>query len=480
MDIYESKKEEFRQRFEKMSDLSVREFCCGRLRICIFYISNFCSKNMIAEQIINPLSAAYGREGNAFSVESSIASASLSTLGSGDEAEESLLAGSAVLMYDGSPRYALSVGTKNEEGRSGNEPDTENVIRGPHEGFTENGESNAMLIRRRLHTAKLKKLNFSVGTLSKTDVSIMYIEGIAREKLVFEVVRRIKNTDVATVTDSGTIELCIQDGKYALFPTVGNSERPDKVAAKLTEGRVAIIVDGSPVVLTVPYLFCEGFQVTEDYAKSPWYAGFVRILRLAAMAISVWLPAVFTAILTHHEYMVPPATLNVISESRKGLATPIFSEVIIVFLLFELVREVGLRMPKAVGSAVGIVGALLLGDSAIEAGIASSSVLIIVALAALCNFIIPPYMNPSVIYRFIMVLLAGFFGLYGFFIGFVCGVLALAGKSSFGTPYLSPIAPISPEGMKDFPIMTSVSQMKIAPVSITGKRIKRTGKEKEK
>lgn len=480
MDIYESKKESFRRRFEKMSDLSVRELCYGKLRICIFYISNFCSKNMIADQVIDPLSAAYGREGKIFSVESSIASASLSTLKSEDEAEEKLLAGSAVLMYDGSSCYALSVGTKNEEGRSGNEPDTENVIRGPHEGFTENGESNAMLIRRRLHTAKLKKLNFSVGTESKTDVAIMYMEGIARESLVAEVIRRIENIDVATVTDSGTVEICIQDGKYALFPTVGNSERPDKVAAKLAEGRVAIIVDGSPVVLTVPYLFCEGFQVTEDYAKSPWYASFVRLLRLAAMAVSVWLPAVFTAILTHHEYMVPPATLDVINKSREGLATTIFSEVIVVFLLFELVREVGLRMPKAVGSAVGLVGALLLGDSAIEAGIASSSVLIIVALAALCNFIVPPYMNPSVIYRSIMILLAGFFGLYGFFIGFVCGVLFLAGKSSFGVPYLSPIAPISPEGMRDFPIMTSIPQMKTVPASITGKRIKRTGKEKEK
>ena len=166
MDIYESKRADFESRFEKMSDLSVRNLRYGDMRICIFYISNFCSKNMIADQVIDPLSAAYGREGNGFCIESSIASASLSEIADENEAEEKLLAGSAVLMYDGSPCYALSVGTKNEEGRSGNEPDTENVIRGPHEGFTENGESNAMLIRRRLHTARLKKLNFFVGTES--------------------------------------------------------------------------------------------------------------------------------------------------------------------------------------------------------------------------------------------------------------------------------------------------------------------------
>ena len=437
MDIYENKKESFRRKFENMSDLSVRELTYGDMKICIFYISNFCSKNMIASQVIEPIAAAYEREGKISSVESSIASASLLTASDEIEAEQKLLSGSAVLMYSGSSCYALSVGTKNEEGRSQSEPDTENVIRGPHEGFTENGESNAMLIRRRLHTSKLKKLNFTVGTESKTDVAVMYIEGVADENLISELVRRI-------------------------------------------EGRAAVIVDGSPVVLTVPYLFCEGFQVTEDYAKSMWYASFIRLLRCIAMTISVWLPALFTAILTHHEYMVEASTLNIINESRKELSFSIFSEVIVVFLLFELVREVGLRMPKAVGSAVGLVGALLLGDSAIEAGIASSSVMIIVALAALCNFIVPPYMHPSVIYRFIMIMLSGLFGLYGFFIGMICGVSALAKKSSFGVPYLSPIAPISPEGMRDFPIMTPIWSMTVAPTAITGKKIIRSQRRPRK
>lgn len=480
MDIYENKKESFRRKFENMSDLSVRELTYGDMKICIFYISNFCSKNMIASQVIEPIAAAYEREGKISSVESSIASASLLTASDEIEAEQKLLSGSAVLMYSGSSCYALSVGTKNEEGRSQSEPDTENVIRGPHEGFTENGESNAMLIRRRLHTSKLKKLNFTVGTESKTDVAVMYIEGVADENLISELVRRIENINLNAVTDSGSVEICIQDGRYALFPTVGNSERPDKVAAKLTEGRAAVIVDGSPVVLTVPYLFCEGFQVTEDYAKSMWYASFIRLLRCIAMTISVWLPALFTAILTHHEYMVEASTLNIINESRKELSFSIFSEVIVVFLLFELVREVGLRMPKAVGSAVGLVGALLLGDSAIEAGIASSSVMIIVALAALCNFIVPPYMHPSVIYRFIMIMLSGLFGLYGFFIGMICGVSALAKKSSFGVPYLSPIAPISPEGMRDFPIMTPIWSMTVAPTAITGNKIIRSQRRPRK
>lgn len=480
MDNYENKKESFRRRFENMSDFSVRNLTYGDMKICIFYISNFCSKNMIASQVIEPIAAAYGRSGKISSVESLIASASVSVAEDEAEAERKLLSGSAVLMYSASDCYALSVGTKNEEGRSPSEPDTENVIRGPHEGFTENGESNAMLIRRRLHTPELKKLSFTVGTKSKTDVAVMYIEGVANEKLIAELVRRIESIRLDAVTDSGSVEICIQDGRYALFPTVGNSERPDKVAAKLTEGRAAVIVDGSPVVLTVPYLFCEAFQVTEDYAKSMWYASFIRILRCVAMAISVWLPALFTAILTHHEYMVNEPTLSIIKESRKELSFSIFSEVIVVFLLFELVREVGLRMPKAVGSAVGLVGALLLGDSAIEAGIASSSVMIIVALSALCNFIVPPYMHPSVIYRFVMIVLSGLFGLYGFFVGMMLGAAALAAKSSFGVPYLSPIAPISPEGMRDFPIMTPIWSMNVAPTAITGKRIIRSQRRPRK
>ena len=276
------------------------------------------------------------------------------------------------------------------------------------------------------------------------------------------------------------MEICIQDGKAPFYPTVGNSERPDKVAAKLMEGRVAIVVDGSPVVLTAPYLFCEAFQVTEDYTKSPWYATFVRLLRFVSYAVALYLPALFVALFVRHKDVLPEYLISSVSEAREKLPFSLFWEVLVIFLIFEAVREVGLRMPKAVGSAVGLVGSLILGDSAIKAGITSAPILIVVALAAVCNFMIPPYMNANILYRFFMIVISGALGLFGFFVAVMLAVVMLCAKSSFGVPYLSPFAPIDPWGLRDFIYMAPLWAMKRVPISITGKEIRRaSGKAKD-
>lgn len=476
---YNEKLAEMKRRFSDMSDLAVREINFSGKKFCVVYISNFCSKEMISKYVLAPLADAIERGASEFPFESLITAASAKPAHSADEAESLLLSGFALVIYEGSDIYALTVGVRNEAGRSGDEPETENVIRGPHEGFTESGESNAMLLRRRLKTAALKKESFNVGTKSSTDVSIMYIKSIADEKVIAEVRKRINAIKIDGIMDSGYIEIYIQDGIAPLFPTVGNSERPDKVAAKLAEGRVAIIVDGSPVVLTVPYLFCEGFQVAEDYSKSPWYASFIRILRLFSFLFALYLPALFIALEVHHRFMMSEEMVSAIESARENLPFSVFWEVIVIFLIFETVREVGLRMPKAVGSAVGLVGSLILGDSAIEAGVASAPVLMVVALAAVCNFIVPPYMHPSILYRFIMIIISGVFGLFGFFIGIFAGCAVVCGKSSFGVPYLAPIAPMSYEGLRDFPAMLPIWSMTKVPSSISGKNITRA-KRKEK
>lgn len=475
MDIYEKRKNEMKTRFCDMSDLAVREFTSGDERFCVIYISNYCSKEVISKRIIMPLLA---RETNS-RPEDTITSASISTVDSAKKASEKLLEGSAILIWDGSDYFALTVAVKNEEGRSWSEPETENVIRGPHEGFTESGESNVMLLRRRLKTAELKKESLKIGEKSRTDVSLLYIHGVADEKIVAETRRRLKAIKIDGVTDSGTVEMYIQDGRYPLYATVGNSERPDKVAAKLLEGRCAIIVDGSPVVLTVPYLFCEGFQVTEDYSKSTWYASFIRLIRLGAFLLAIYLPALFVAFLSHHPDMLSREVIGGILSARENLPFSVFWEVVVVFLIFETVREVGLRMPKAVGAAVGLVGSLILGDSAIEAGIASAPVLIVVAFSAVCNFIVPPYMHPNILYRFFMIIISGALGLFGFFTGLLLGVVLLCGKTSFGVPYLYPIAPLDIAGLCDFPIMAPIWSMKKVPAAIAGKNLTRAGgKEK--
>lgn len=302
----------------------------------------------------------------------------------------------------------------------------------------------------------------------------MYISELVNLEALALLKRRLADIKADALIDSGSVEMYIQDGKYALYPTVGNSERPDKVAAKILEGRIAVIVDGSPVVLTVPYLFCEGFQVSEDYAKSPFFATFVRTLRFAAAMLGIFLPGLFLALTEHHMEFLPKAMVDFMAETRKDMTVSLTWELITAFLIFEILREVGLRMPKAVGSAVGVVGSLILGESAVSAGIISSFVLIIVAFSAVCNFVCAPYMNPNAIFRFALILSGGFFGVFGFF--FVCAeaLLSGAGKSSFGVPYFSPFAPLSAEGLGDLFYMAPIWKMKKVPPAVSGKNALRT------
>lgn len=468
-------KEKFFSVFSDMTDFSVRELVFGKTKLYIAYLVGFSSREYMNKYLIEPISRAYASKETSVAISSLITNIKIEMLKDFSAAKDAVLAGNAVLFGDiHEESFGISVFTKNDTGRSPNEPDTENVIRGAHEGFTESGENNVVLLRRRIHSEKLKRKSFSVGNITKTDVSVLYMEGIAKESIIADVCKRISDIRTDAVLDSGYVEIFIQDGKIPFYPTVGNSERPDKVAAKLMEGRAAIIVDGSPVVLTVPYLFCEAFQVTEDYSKSPWYATFIRLLRFVSYLVALYLPALFVALFVRHKEILPETLLNSVSEAREKLPFSLFWEVLVIFLIFEAVREVGLRMPKAIGSAIGLVGPLLLGDSAIKAGITSAPVLIVVALAAVCNFIVPPYMNTNILYRFFMIIISGALGFFGFFLVLTASVMMLCAKSSFGTPYLSPFAPIDPWGLRDFIFMAPLWAMKRIPISITGKNIKRT------
>lgn len=476
----EMMKAKFFSVFSDCSDFAVRELRFGKTEIYIAYFVGFSSRDYINEYVIEPISRAWATRESGMTISSLITNVKIQKLIDFSSAKEAVLAGNAVVFGDiREDALGIEVFTKNDTGRSINEPDTENVIRGPHEGFTESGENNAVLLRRRIHSERLKRKSVSVGELTKTDISILYMEGIATESLVAEVSQRISSIATDAVLDSGYIEMFIQDGYLPFYPTVGNSERPDKVAAKLLEGRVAIIADGSPVVLTVPYLFCEALQVSEDYTKSPWYATFIRLLRFFAYLTALYLPALFVALFVRHENVIPDYLLSSVRQARENMPFSLFWEVLVIFLIFEAVREVGLRMPKAIGSAIGLVGPLLLGDSAIKAGITSAPILIVVALAAVCNFMIPPYMNTNVLYRFLMIVVSGALGFFGFFAAIAASLVMLCAKTSFGTPYLSPFAPLDIQGLSDFILTFPIWAMKRAPIAITRKMIERTkGKRK--
>jgi len=471
MEHYDTFMGEIEKRFSCMSDFDARRFTVGKTAYCVFYIRNFSSRDMINKYVIEPLAYLGGGR----SIFNAISSVAVKAVSSADEAEREILAGSCVIISS-AEHGAVAAMTKNEEGRSPDEPETENVIRGAHEGFTENGGSNAALIRRRIKTTHLKKEDFTVGGLSKTEVSIMYLDDVVRSDVLDEVRHRIRKIKINGVLDSGYVEMYIQDGKYAVFPTVGNSERPDKVAAKILEGRVAVIVDGSPVVLTVPYLFIEGFQVAEDYSKSVFFATLERILRFGGTIISLFLPAMFLAASASPE-IVGSVFSDYVNAARENIKIPLAFELIAVFVVFELVREVGLRMPKAVGSAVGIVGSLVIGDSAVSAGIISAPVLMVVAFSAVCNFLAPPYMNANVIYRAVLILSTAIFGMAGFFVATTASVVMFASKDSFKTPYMTPLAPFSKRGQGDFLLMLPIWRQKYLPRSLSGKNAVRAEKK---
>ncbi len=466
----------FKDTFSNMCDFNVRKMSFSQRRFALLYISNHSSKEMIAEFILHPLSEAFLRGGEDAPIEDIIVNGGFSAAKSFEDAKNALLSGSSLLIFDGMARgvYGYVCSTRNEEGRGNDEPETENVIRGPHDGFNESAEQSAMLIRRRIKSERLKSEKMTLGTLTKTDIVIMYIEGIVNTEALATLRRRLKNIKADALIDSGSVEMYISDGKNPVYATVGNSERPDKVAAKILEGRIAVMVDGSPVVLTVPYLFFEGIQVSEDYSKSSVYATFIRSLRFFALILALYLPAFFVAAVMHHSALLPRGIADYIATSRQNISFSVFWEVIVAFLIFEILREVGLRMPKAVGSAMGIVGSLILGESAVEAGIVSPFVLIVVAFAAVCNFIAAPYMNPNTVYRFSLLFSAGLGGLPAFFASCALGIVLVLGKESFGVPYLSPLAPLSFEGMRDMLYMAPIWRMKKVPPSVSGRDITRT------
>lgn len=361
---------------------------------------------------------------------------------------EVVLEGNAVI-FSAEENKMYGALARNEEFRSIDNAGVEEVVRGPHDSFIEDGATNVSLVRRRLRSADLKCVKLKVGSLSSTDVFIMYVEGIADGEILAKLIERIKNCDLQTVHDSGTLEMAISDGKFTLFPVIGNTERPDKVAAKLSEGRIAIFVDGSPVVLTVPELYIETLQCSDDYSKSPQYATFARLLRFFAVCTSLLLPGVYLSLLEYHQNMLPDKLLETLAKSRLGVPYGLFWELVLMLIVFDIIREVGQRMPRTMGSVVSLVAGIVLGDAAMTAGLVGAPTLMAVAFTATCAYVSPPVTWCNVLLKFVFVLLGQLCGLFGVIMGVAMLLVYLCSKSSFGVPYLSPIAPFVKEGVKD-------------------------------
>ncbi|MBE1555984.1 spore germination protein [Sporosarcina limicola] len=362
----------------------------------------------------------------------------------------SVLSGETLILIDGHAEGLLA-STRSWQDRGVTEPSAESVVRGPRESFSETMRTNTSLIRRKIKDPNLWLETRQIGRVTQTDVAIMFIKGIASDKIVDEVRARLDRIDIDGILESGYIEELIQDDTFTPFPTVFNTERPDVVAAELLEGKVAILIDGTPFVLVVPALLISFIHSPEDYYQRADISSLVRILRYIGAFISLLGPSLYVALTTFHPQMLPTAMLISIASQREGVPFPAFLEAMLMELAFEILREAGLRMPRTIGTALSVVGTLVIGQAAVEAGLVSAVMVIVVSLTAISGFVFPSYSMSSTIrmLRFPMIGLAATFGLFGIIVGLIALILHLCSLRTFGVPYMSPFAPLILTDQKD-------------------------------
>ncbi|NLM12128.1 MAG: spore germination protein [Epulopiscium sp.] len=368
-----------------------------------------------------------------------IATADIKEVDTLDEAALAILSGDTILLIDGYAKVIV-VATKGWPNRGIQEPDSEVVVRGPKEGFSEALRMNTVLIRRRIRDTKLKVKQLQVGIRSRTDIALMYIEDIVRPDILKDVEARLKDFKIDGILDSGHLEQLIEEDWRSPFPQIQATQRPDKVASAILEGRIAIIVDNTPFVLLVPTTLNSFFQSSEDYYQRWAIMSFTRVIRYIAAFFAAGIPGLYLALTDYHPAMIPTQLTMAIAASREQVPFPSVIEVVLMEMAFELLREAGTRLPGPIGSTIGIVGGLIIGQAAVEAKIVSPIVVIVVAVTAISSFAIPDNAL-TVGFRLVKFLIIGFsavMGLYGFLLGVLIVLIHLVSLKSFNIPYMSP------------------------------------------
>ncbi|MGR6337624.1 spore germination protein [Priestia megaterium] len=427
------------------------------LKAAVIHLDGLADENIINENIMTPL-IQWLKESNQVvtvkEIEEQIPQiltvSQLTIKKNWDEFMSAVLTGDTVILLNGSSKIFIG-NTKKLQSRAVTEPTSQTVVRGPKDSFTENLRTNTSLIRARIQDSNLRLDSMKIGSLTQTDIGIMYIQGNADERIVEEIKERLKEIKVDGVLESNYIEEFIRDDRTTIFPLLLNTERPDAVVGNLLEGRIAIIVQGTPFVLIAPAIFSQFFQSPEDYYQNYYIASFLRILRFGSFFLSMYASAIYLALITHHQGLIPNTLMVSLMAQRERVPFPAIVEMVVMELAFEMLREAGIRMPRAIGPAVSIVGALILGQAAVEAGFVSAAVVIIVAISAISNFTLPStsIVNAARGFRFILILISAFIGLYGILLMTLCIWLHISSLRSFGIPYFSPFAPFDFKEQKD-------------------------------
>lgn len=391
-----------------------------------------------------------------------------------------IMSGNSVFICN-SLDYSVSCSLLKVEKRSIDEPVTEKNVRGPHEGFVETLDTNLSILRRKIKNDRLKFKLVTLGEETNQKVAVAYIEGIANIDIVNSLYAKISEIKIDGLSAIGYVEQLITSHPYSIFPQYLSSERSDRAMAALLEGRIIVLQEGTPVVLIAPVNFISFFQALDDYSTSWIHGSFLRIVRIAALVIAVVLPSLYIAITSFHYYTVPLNLLIPLAESRSKVPFPPLIEVLILESIVEMIREAAVRLPTYIGTAISVFASLVIGQAAVEAGIVSNVLILVVAASAVASYVIPSFdMAMAVrILRFIFTIAASAFGIIGIVICTGLTLVHLVSMESLGQPYFQPLAPLVAKDLKDTFIRTPIKLLKKRP-TITKTKNKSRSKSNER
>lgn len=464
-------KEELKKLLPAEDILTFDFTAAGGIAFCTIYADPITDKDLLSEQVIQPLRA-YTGGNKCADVAPAVPSPELKKKKDFNEIVSEVLAGNPVLLWEGADE-AIVIGTKKVFPRAVAEPPTDVTIKGPREGFIEDLKINTSLVRRRFKSEKFRLETMEIGRISKTTVAICYLEGTSVDKVVQRVKEKLSAVDIDYIPDSSYVTNFLAERRYSLTKQVGTTEKPDIFCAKIAEGRVGLIVDGSPIALTVPYLVVEDFQASEDYFVPAYRATFTRLLRLFALIVAVYLPAFYIAAQLYKLQLFPVKLLLTIAGSIRNIPLTPSLEMLLVLMVLEVLNEASIRMPKYVGMALSVVGALVLGETAVSAGFVSTPAIIIIAFSGIGLYTVPNLIEETSVLRLAMLLVAGSVGTYGIVLLTAFVLLYLASTESFGHSIMEPFAPIRGRDLRDAFLKYNLASLPTRPKSVGSKNRRR-------
>lgn len=452
-DDYELNLLTFKDDFKDSSDFLLKELQCDNGKIFLACMDGLVDSLSLSQMIVKPLLSSHKKCNGAKEYFDLLQTQIIhcpeqNTAETFDDAYYYMMSGFAVVVIENYPK-ALAFGVQGWSRRDTGEPTTEANVKGAKECFVETLNDNKALLRKRLKTYHLKQKQISLGDSAKTPVVISYIDNRANKTVVNDVESRLKKAKFNAVLDYGELLSFLDTDIKSFFSCVGTTERPDVLASKLLEGRVAVMVEGTPFVMYTPYLFSDSFSALDDYDNPPFYSSFMRLLKYGAFIISVFLPGLFVAVGTFHQELIPTNLLFLIAANEATTPFNLTVEAVFVHLLYEVMREAGLRLPESIGHAISIIGAIVIGDAAVSAGIIGAPMLIVVAGTAISSYVIYPLYESIAVIRIVFIIVGGLFGIYGLMLGaamLFCNICAL---NPYGVPYSSPLSPLTKSSLID-------------------------------